>query len=583
MNDDAMAQVILAEMSMRSWMPGFRAMPISEGATNDNLTVTNGTLAIELSNVPEGAVFGLHCDNGMLDWVGSKAPSVVQSASDTSIKVFGLASRAYNGSQHDEFADNDAFEVLDLDFIFTLRVKFNALGTIMNILGKNPASISGTNASFYLYKNSDNTVRFSLANGSTLIECVSPAITTTNFVEISFGRTGNFIAVGVNGAIGTPVSFTGTVPNVANPFVLGRAGDATVNHLNGNIDEVLLAKNSPMHLTNYVIETKPFAYILCGILKKQVSTIGLDRLICTPQFARAGIRTRVDVCGDIIRSNTATGGDSNYITLDAGASSVNDFYNGSLIVLDSGSGAHQTRMISSYNGATKQAYVTDEEWVVAPADGDEFSIYEVVSENVQSGFSLRTINPYDYPTLIIITSLEKGTGTTDTPIMGVPLITSIGNPADNKIVKASNELQLSWDTERVGLIGTWLKIAQFIPDFDGTVKIELEIKDSASTNRLCRVMCDRGPTSAVSNSPGVLTTNGGGDFLALPICSSLSIVNDSYTLFDAATTPDYVKRSEVINVRKGHPVVITLQSGSTTSFKNVRAYWTEIIGTEATS
>lgn len=59
-----------------------------------------------------------------------------------------------------------------------------------------------------------------------------------------------------------------------------------------------------------------------------------------------------------IRSNTATAGAAATITLDAGASAVDDFYKGNIIRTTGGTGPNQIREIISYVGATKVASVS---------------------------------------------------------------------------------------------------------------------------------------------------------------------------------------------------------------------------------
>jgi hypothetical protein len=62
--------------------------------------------------------------------------------------------------------------------------------------------------------------------------------------------------------------------------------------------------------------------------------------------------------GQIIRDGTAQAGGSNTITLDAGASAVDEFYTGLLIHLIGGTGAGGVRMIFEYNGTTKVATIS---------------------------------------------------------------------------------------------------------------------------------------------------------------------------------------------------------------------------------
>lgn len=74
-----------------------------------------------------------------------------------------------------------------------------------------------------------------------------------------------------------------------------------------------------------------------------------------------------------IRKGTAQAGAASTITLDASASAVNDFYNGNLIVIESGTGAGQARIVTDYDGSGKVATV-GENWATNPASGSVFMI-----------------------------------------------------------------------------------------------------------------------------------------------------------------------------------------------------------------
>ena len=67
----------------------------------------------------------------------------------------------------------------------------------------------------------------------------------------------------------------------------------------------------------------------------------------------------------IIRRNTAQSGAAGSITLDAGASAVNDFYKDVLVLLVSNTGAGQARLITGYTGATQVAS-TVPNWITNP-------------------------------------------------------------------------------------------------------------------------------------------------------------------------------------------------------------------------
>ncbi len=73
-----------------------------------------------------------------------------------------------------------------------------------------------------------------------------------------------------------------------------------------------------------------------------------------------------------IRSNTAVSGAATSITLDAGASATNNFYNNDLILLTGGTGAGQARFISAYNGGTQVATVAA--WATNPDNTTTFAI-----------------------------------------------------------------------------------------------------------------------------------------------------------------------------------------------------------------
>jgi len=78
----------------------------------------------------------------------------------------------------------------------------------------------------------------------------------------------------------------------------------------------------------------------------------------------------------VIRANTAQNGGDTTITLDAGASGINDTYNGATIVLTGGTGAGQVRKITEYDYDTWIAIV-DETWTTNPDDTTTFAILGV--------------------------------------------------------------------------------------------------------------------------------------------------------------------------------------------------------------
>ncbi len=76
----------------------------------------------------------------------------------------------------------------------------------------------------------------------------------------------------------------------------------------------------------------------------------------------------------VVRSGTAQAGGANTITLDASASATNDFYNGTLVFLISGTGALQANIVTDYNGTTKVATCRNN-WITQPDATSVFVLY----------------------------------------------------------------------------------------------------------------------------------------------------------------------------------------------------------------
>jgi len=73
-----------------------------------------------------------------------------------------------------------------------------------------------------------------------------------------------------------------------------------------------------------------------------------------------------------LRTGTAQAGASTTITLDAGASALDDFYNYAIIAITGGTGVSQSRIIEDYVGSTKVATVAA--WVTDPDNTSTFVI-----------------------------------------------------------------------------------------------------------------------------------------------------------------------------------------------------------------
>lgn len=99
-----------------------------------------------------------------------------------------------------------------------------------------------------------------------------------------------------------------------------------------------------------------------------------EQITCTSHGFQTGEMARLTVLSTAsTRSNTATGGSSTTITLDASASAADDTYNGSTIYVTSGTGIGSIGHCTDYVGATKVATVSS--WSsTAPAASSGFAI-----------------------------------------------------------------------------------------------------------------------------------------------------------------------------------------------------------------
>ena len=85
----------------------------------------------------------------------------------------------------------------------------------------------------------------------------------------------------------------------------------------------------------------------------------------------AGKRLRQIDAGFEVHSGTAQAGTSTTITLDTGASSTDEIYDGDRCVIIGGTGAQEHGLIKSYNGTTKVATMS-KAWVITPSSDSEF-------------------------------------------------------------------------------------------------------------------------------------------------------------------------------------------------------------------
>lgn len=120
--------------------------------------------------------------------------------------------------------------------------------------------------------------------------------------------------------------------------------------------------------------------------------LGLTALPNAAANATGGLMT-------VKRGGTAQAGASSTITLDAGASSSDDFYIGDVVQIVGGTGAAQSRIITDYVGSTKVATV-DTAWTTNPSSDSVFvlipqGIVGVTDTDVADAVLGATASSYD--------------------------------------------------------------------------------------------------------------------------------------------------------------------------------------------
>lgn len=97
--------------------------------------------------------------------------------------------------------------------------------------------------------------------------------------------------------------------------------------------------------------------------------------------------TSLPEAGVILHSGIAQAGSSNTITLDTGANSADDFYNHAKVIISSGTGSEQERIIVDYNGTSKVATIAPP-WITQP---DATSAFEIEPGNCHAETGWGTI------------------------------------------------------------------------------------------------------------------------------------------------------------------------------------------------
>lgn len=228
----------------------------------------------------------------------------------------------------------------------------------------------------------------------------APAQAETNYNHVAF----TFIGTG---AIPATVQIYTTFPQTGDSFArLGAPAGASVS---ADVAAVKAETASIQSDTND-IQTRLPAALVGGRIDASVGAMAADTLTASA-LATTAVDEIVDAVWDevltgathnvpssagrrlrqlsnvVIWDGTAQGGTINTIQLDTGASATDGAYDPATVVIVSGTGAGQTRLILQYIGATRVA-VVDRDWKITP---DNTSVFQIQAssgrEHVNEGLA----------------------------------------------------------------------------------------------------------------------------------------------------------------------------------------------------
>jgi len=205
----------------------------------------------------------------------------------------------------------------------------------------------------------------SVASVTGAVGSVTGAVgSVTGAVGSVTGNVGGSVA-SVTGAVGSVTGAVGSVTGNVGGNVTGSVGSVAA----GGITAASIATNA---IDADAIAADAVAEIADGVWDEATSghtTVGT--------FGQGAQR---------IRTGTAQAGAAGSITLDSGASAVDDFYKNAIVMITSGTGVSQCRTVSAYTGSTKIATITPN-WGTAP---DVTSVFVILPVGAIAGASAPT-------------------------------------------------------------------------------------------------------------------------------------------------------------------------------------------------
>lgn len=202
---------------------------------------------------------------------------------------------------------------------------------------------------------------------------LTQAETNANWLDLyPESSTSDVQVIGVPGSMGTiPSGFQTQVAQTGDTYAIvnsGTHGNAALKTLIDAVDNFVdteiadIQSRLPAALVSGRMDSNMQAAANNVITAAVIATGAIDR---DALAADTGLQT--------IRSGTAQAGGSSSITLDASASSTDDFYKGAIVYLTGGTGAGQARFIPGYTGSTKVASIFPG-WATNPNSSTTFAI-----------------------------------------------------------------------------------------------------------------------------------------------------------------------------------------------------------------
>jgi len=212
------------------------------------------------------------------------------------------------------------------------------------------------------------------------------------------------------------------------------------------------------------------------------------------------------VTNQTIRSGTAQAGNAATITLDASASATNNLYVGCTIVLVSGTGAGQARVITNYNGTSKIANV-DRNWTTNPGAASVFAIMGTEAPALNATLQVSSAAA----TAVILAGTAQAGSTTNTIVLAAA-------------ASATNSIYVGDLVTLTG--GTGLGQTRTIVSYNGTTKVATVDRNWTTTpNNTSTFNIVANITPTTFSDQGVAQAGASG---SITLASTASAVNSIY-------------------------------------------------------